>query len=1134
MGSPVSACVTVPAISPQTWAAADAGRSAASAAARRRRIMDPRPRRARGTRRTYRTGRWALAVTGREDTEPCGGVRAVWRAPPRCRGGGTEAEGGGQACGDFATAVYAFGGQTRGGFATSIVAVGGRAVSGLGDATGSGRALRWESTSIPSPMRLSLFLRCGLLVALFATLVVPSASAQFVPNDPYYDGTEGFYNNGQWHLPEINMPLAWEIASGDSSIVVAVIESAHEIMHPELSGNLWVNLGESPLPNGSDEDGNGCEDDYHGCNFNAFGGPRGRDTDLDGGGHGAAVSGLLLARTGNATGVASPAGGMDAPGVRLMSLARENTSGVKAQGQVARAIEYAVNMGADIINMSFKFTVNSDSIIDAVIYAYNNNVLMIASRGNTDSQNVGGGTYPALYPEVMSVAAVGEDGIYSDKNGDLKTGIDLFAPGGEDTIFTLWSLVDTGPRADPVVGYTTTFGGTSASAPLVTAVAALIRSMNPALSVDTVRSIIESTADPAGCELANGDPCRASSNGTSGAIRGRLDAYAALVYTLENHGGTLRQDVTVPAGETWNLGNVTLAFEPGHRLIVEGTLNADGTTFTASDPAQGWGGIRYEDGSGGTLMGGTRIQRVSGWTGTAVTITDASPVLDSLFINTPRSGAVVTGVRITGSDAYPTLNKVDINGMTYDGIVIDGAARARLTDNVVTNTTGEGLQAGFNTETFLYPSLEADSLRTEGNRFEDNTGDGFRATDGNHTFGYYYYPQGGYHNRGYNSFDSNSSRGVEAGYGVTIHAGSSVYVQKDRNRFVSNTIDDVYADAATIYAECDWWGPTPPPFNNTTTVNGGVIDDSHWLDADPYAPGSNPTCITSVPKTSGTTRSASKTSSAYDVLRDVQAEDPALALETLQSVVAAGGPEAAMAVRELAVLGAREDIPTETLAGVETLLEATVSTGAPDLRDAARYTLVRLRQRVGDLRGALTQAEALATEAASPGASIAAQRAQVYLLADLGRPSEARSALAVLEELAPASSEVEMARLRVADLTGEAAPAPEPARGLSAKSDPVQTATGETEVDFGIRPNPASGAVSLGVTLPNDAEVRVTIHDVLGREVAAPLTGMLRAGRHAATVDASAFAPGVYLVRASIRTEGATPEVRVERLTVVR
>jgi hypothetical protein len=185
-----------------------------------------------------------------------------------------------------------------------------------------------------------------------------------------------------------------------------------------------------------------------------------------------------------------------------------------------------------------------------------------------------------------------------------------------------------------------------------------------------------------------------------------------------------------------------------------------------------------------------------------------------------------------------------------------------------------------------------------------------------------------------------------------------------------------------------------------------------------------------------------------------------------------------------------------------------------------------MRHRSGDLDGALAEADALIAETTDPAASLAAHRARVYLLADAGRADVAAAALAMLDQLAPGSPEAALARMRVADL-GAPMLAPEPIAGPLAKAD-------SDARSLGIRPNPASGVVVLDLEIETPSEVRVSVHDVLGREVAVPLAGRLEAGRHPATLDASRQAPGVYLVRVSTREGDLAPQIRMERLTIVR
>jgi hypothetical protein len=930
----------------------------------------------------------------------------------------------------------------------------------------------------------------------------PPLAAQFVPNDPFYGAPHGANGDGQWHLPHINMPLAWEIASGDPSIVVAVIDGGLEITHPEISGNLWTNPNEIPI-NGADDDNNGCEDDIHGCNFNFLGGPRGRDGDIDGSDHGTSTSGLIAARSGNGAGVASPAGGMGAPGVRIMTLVYDaNSSGAGARQQVADAIRYAVDEGASVINMSLKFTVDDPVLEAAVVYAAQNDVLMVAARGNAPKEpDVM--AYPAHYAvdydEVLSVAATDDQGVYWSGNTQTSTATSLFAPGGVNKMLTLASFLSS--EDEPADGYTEMYGGTSASTPLVSAVAALIRSMNPSLSAATVAQILTSTADPNGCQMPGGGAC----------VAGRLDAYAALVYTLENFGGTLTQDVTVPAGETWDLGGVTLAFAPGKRLYVEGTLNADGTSFTATDAAQGWGGIRFETGSTGDLANFARIEDVTGGpNGYAVLVHNADLTLDATEIDGFGGDG---GIYAAGSNADVAISGASLitEGDTYGrGLFAFGGASILV--------ASDGPTISLHDYAGLHASGIGSTITVNGGTVEFNEGVGALATSGG-------------------TVDLLRTGGdiviSENEGGLRGETGAS-FSTTGENSFVDNgdigDDHDAYAFEFTLLdAKNTWWGEI-----NRSNIHT-FEDPGSSLDIDPILTGPPSSSL----RSSGSEGSTSAKSG--DAALGPEDATHALIVEAERLRREGDGDAAAVLLTgALSTAASERDRGLLASAAVRLLADPRVETSGTALRAWAatsastpgpnrawaRRMLVAAQMTSGDRAGARNAAEALL--GSGPRHAAFGRRLLVRLAVEEGDVQAAVGHLSALSALdAEEAAEVALG------IQAAFPDAPVPSGATTAAGLPAASATtapGPETLALTVHPNPASQTAEIVLTVPETADdVDLAVYDALGRRVA-DLRAEGTATTRYAHLDVRDFPVGVYLAR---MTAGERSAMTI-RFTVVR
>ena len=302
----------------------------------------------------------------------------------------------------------------------------------------------------------------------------------FTPNDTDYDE--------QWYLNKIEMPKVWNLVKGNSCIVVAILDAGTDWLHEDLGNgsdsynNIWHNTGENDWSNSlnpasgneNDDDGNEFEDDWIGWDF----ANDDNDTRNLTNRHGTLVAGIVSAKTNNGKGVAGIAGGNNNQGILIMPVQVGND--IPIGSIVDDAILYAVQNGADVINMSFGGISQTNAIDAAIQVAENANVTLVAAAGNSNSSV----EYPANNEDVIAVGSSTE----SDYKAPLSNyGSDLFiaAPGENIYNTVLSDNYDDG-------------SGNSFAAPQVSAVVALLKQVSPLLNNQQVKDILKNSADKVG------------------------------------------------------------------------------------------------------------------------------------------------------------------------------------------------------------------------------------------------------------------------------------------------------------------------------------------------------------------------------------------------------------------------------------------------------------------------------------------------------------------------------------------------------------------------------------------------------------------------------------------------------------
>ena len=625
-------------------------------------------------------------------------------------------------------------------------------------------------------------------------------------------------------------------------------------------------------------------------------------------------------------------------------------------------------------------------------------------------------------------------------------------------------------------------------------------------------------------------------------VRNQHLVYPTVPASSSGPGGQTLQfsdDVTVGAN-SWLTARSGTRFElaPWSYVEVDGALNAEDAVFTASAPGQGWSGIRFDPGSGGSLTAGTVIEKVAGWGTSALYIRDASPLLSDLFVNNPVQPSAVSGITVTGANTYPgaanaTMKRVVVADMTSRGIVLHDRATARIVRSDITDSSSDGLEAGYRTNVFLYPDHDANP--NLGTVLSANGGNGIDATsDADLTLGYYYYSYtGGPPNAGFNSSVGNGSDGVRARGGARVAAGQLVNFNQAKNRFFSNTSQDARASGSgsLLYARCDWWNDTTPPFR-TTETSGGIVYDDYWLLQDPYV-NPNAACTNAPPSKSSaqlTAASSRVSEGPRDWLIDgVEAADASAALAQFERIVAEA-PEssyATAAVAEIGFVAAHPRAYPAQAPEAVAVLERLAASPEPGLRWEATRGLIGTRLAGGDETGALALADDLVAQAGEdPERVRSVQVERAYLLAALGRDREAGEALVTAERAGGdpvAVRDVEAAREALGLAVAEASPS-----AALAKTAIDETAASEMRL-LPPAPNPVAGLVRLGLDLPSETHARVSVYDALGRVVAVLHDGSLSEGAHRWRLNAGAYPSGVYLVRASTERRAEVVHFTVAR-----
>ena len=522
------------------------------------------------------------------------------------------------------------------------------------------------------------------------------------PNDEFY--------SLQWHYPQINLPQAWDETTGNSNVIVAVVDTGVLMNHPDLAGRLTATGYDFISDTGISNDGNGIDADPDDPGDSATAGSSSF--------HGTHCAGTIAASTDNSSGVAGVGWNTRIMPVRVLGV------GGGTGYDILQGVRYAAGLSndsgivlsadekADIISMSLGG--GGYSIADQDVYTQvrKAGIILIAAAGNESTSTP---SYPASYDGVVSVSAVNINGTLASYS-NYGTYVDVAAPGGDSGDYNgdgysdlVWSTCGDDSSGTIKFDYELK-AGTSMATPHVAGVAALMKAVNPTLTPAGLDALLVSG------EITNdiGDPGRDNYYGY-----GLIDAYKAVVAAGS---GSVTALTVNPA--VVNLGTSTT----GATLTVS-KIGSDALSVTGFSASESWLTVSAAnvdaDGLGTYTVTADRSGLTDGGYSASVTFTPTPSTVNpvSIAVNLQKSSSSASAdagfhyVLLADPDTLEVSKQYDVQAVggsyayTFSSVPVGGtylivAGSDRDNDGYIDNP-GEALGAYLSLDQITY--VEADS-----------------------------------------------------------------------------------------------------------------------------------------------------------------------------------------------------------------------------------------------------------------------------------------------------------------------------------------------------------------------------------------------------------------------------------------